>query len=111
MRKLEAMNRPIFKDALQSIIITSDYVEYQESGNSFIVDTLTNFGMTRTDAEQYLIEKGKEQQYASQVYLDCFEEFGAADDFDQYSNDETEFKNARDGLVDALVMALSANFH
>lgn len=103
------MNRQIYKDALSSVIIASDFQEFLETGNSFILDKLINLGMNQKAAEKFLIESGSQEMRVAETYMNCFEEFGAATEFEDFADLDESLEAGKEGIITALTIGLTGS--
>lgn len=97
-----AMNEDIFEKAMISLMIASDYEEYMETGNSFIMDKLIDLGFDQDSAEVTFRQLGFTEERTFGVYAECFVHFGVDDEFQTWSNQEDVFHCTRASILEAL---------
>lgn len=100
---------PLFVNALSSIVFVSDYMEYLDSGKSFIIQTLISLGCPRQEAKKLLLGMGPQQEKAARELLSQIEQQGLIEAFDAWA-DQDEVINARkEGIILALQIVVEAN--
>ena len=105
------MQTKLFREALSSLILVSDYVEFLETGNSFIVDTLTTLGYSKTTAQALLVEVGMQEEPKASSHLKKLESLGLSDEFEIWSDQDENINECTDGILSALQIGISALNH
>lgn len=96
------MNDDIFEKAMVSMMFASDYQEYIETGNSFIMDKLLDLGFNQDTAEVTFRQLGFLEQRAFGAYAECFEHFGVVTEFEEWGQQEGVFQRIHANILEAL---------
>lgn len=96
------MNEDLFKNALTSIVIATDYQNWLDSGQSFIHDGLMALDHSKEEADDLLDQLGSTEERAAAVYLECLEAFDAEKAFEKWSEQPGIFDEIRQGILDSL---------
>lgn len=103
------MNSELFKNALSSLIVTSDYVSFLETGCSFILQTMTALGHPETEAAAFLRSYGEQSQAATIAYLDCFRHFGLEEDFTSWSYQNDVTHQGKERIINDLLSSFQTH--
>lgn len=103
------MNRQLFNDALSSIIITSDFVEFLESGRSFIVDALVERNYSQEYAEAFLLDAGIENTTRAEQLMERIQSLGMEEEFEYWSDQDENFVARKDGIIQAIEIGTRFN--
>ena len=105
------MNEKIFREALSSLLLVADYTEFLETGNSFIVETLTTLGYPITAAQVLLVQVGMQEEPKASDHLKKLESLGLSDEFEDWSDQDENINECTDGILSALQIGISALNH
>lgn len=98
------MNEDLFKNALTSIVIATDYQNWLENGQSFIFDALLALEHSEEEAADLLDQLGSLEERAAAVYLECLEAFDAEETFSKWSEQPGIFLEIQQGILNSLTL-------
>lgn len=105
------MNQELFVNALSSLLVVSDCVEYLDNRKSFIIDNLCKLGYPKDAAISYLMTSGAIEQGRAEQYLNEIELQGLSDEFEQWLDQDEVIEERKHGILTALSPGIGALNH
>lgn len=88
----------LFEHAALNIAMSADCEEMLESGQSILLEALLRKGFPEEDAQMVVLQNGTTASSVADAMLNCFEVFGCADEFEEWSNQDEVIEKSVDSL-------------
>lgn len=105
------MNENLFKNAVSSLVLVTDFYEFIETGTSFIVDAQTSIGCPKETAAALIIQCGLLEECRASNYLKEIEHLGLSEEFEKWSGQDEVIAQTKTQLLATLKMGLNALNH
>lgn len=92
------MKKHIFMDALISLIIVAEWMNYLEGTESFVIETFNSLLDPKYDAETFFKEIAEKQMPMNDIYADMFRGFNLEEDFRIFAENQANVETAKERI-------------